>query len=94
MGPKYQIDFCLRNRFPASSLFALFEAAAQPLATNAEPFEQGQTLGRVLISQNLGWRQEGNLIATIDRLQSCQQGDDGFATAHIALQQSMHWNRP
>lgn len=44
----------------------------------------------MLLGENLGRRHESGLIAGFDRLARGECGDDGLATADVALQQTLH----
>ena len=64
--------------------------SGEPNDTDAERFQPGNNLFKVLFSQNFRRRHKRRLVACINRLAGGKRRNDGFTASDISLNQSVH----
>ena len=90
MGADNNVDFAGGQIFQQFGSAFAFSTPGQQLGADADVFAQRLDCLQMLFGQNLGRRHNCRLRAAFDRIQHCQQRDNGFAAADISLQKPQH----
>ena len=94
MRPDDDLRVARRDELPDDRVLLRAQRARQQRDANAERRAQLVDREEVLLGERLGRRHERALAAQLDRAEQRMQRDDGLPRADLALEQTLHRERP
>ena len=90
MGPDRDADLPGRDALEGLPTGRALDVAGEQRRADGQVAEQLRERRKVLLCKDFCRRHDAGLVAVVQRKQRGQQRDDGFAAAHIALQEPVH----